>query len=72
MKLKSAGNDKYLRKLLTESIYRKGSSEGTRPEDEEEYRFEEENAIDSSVDYASWLLSIHHQSNHSLQGVMLL
>ena len=42
MKLKSAGNDKYLRKQLTENIYRKGSSEGTRPEDEEEYRFEEE------------------------------
>ena len=27
----------------------KGSSEGTRPEDEKEYWFEEESAIDTSV-----------------------
>ena len=51
----------------------KGSSEGTRPEDEKEYWFEEENAIDTSVgqmqimhQVVSYFFSIHCTSKSDI------
>ena len=47
MKLQSVVQDKYLRLLLTKKFKGiKGSSKGTRPEDEDDYWFEGENAIE--------------------------